>query len=148
MRTEKNIVFLVGIAVLIGMGAFAHAAPPVKSCSDEDQYAFYQDLLEKDQMLRSSAALPNVEFRDKLLKQDTENQTQLDKIVEACGWPEDSPFSNSKLEAAYLVVQHSSKEFAERYRSRVEAAYAKGLIPQQQMDNFRRYVDLKNRWGK
>lgn len=134
--------------VLTGIGEAAQAEVPAKSCSDEGQKAFYRDLFEKDQMLRRPNALAKADLRDQLLKQDAENQTQLDIIVEACGWPQDSPFFNSKLEVAFLVVQHSSKEFTERYRHRVEAAYAKGLIPQQQIDNFRRYLDLKDRWSK
>jgi len=129
-------------------GEFAQAATTANSCSNEDQKAVYQDLFEKDQMLRRPAAQTEPDLRERLLRQDTENQIQLDKIVEACGWPQDSPFFNSKLEVAFLIVQHSSKEFTNRYRGKMEEAYAKGLIPQQQIDDFRRYLKLKDSWSK
>ena len=149
MRTQKNIGYLVGFAMLTGIGTFAQAEPmPAKSCSKEDQKAVYRDLFEKDQMLRRPAAQGEPNLRDRILKQDAENQLQLDMIVEACGWPQDSPFFNSNLEVAFLVVQHSWREFTDRYRGRVEESYVQGLIPQQQIDSFQRYLDLKDSRGK
>lgn len=149
MKTRKKLGCLVGIATLTAVVTFAQAAPmPVNSCSNEDQKAVYRDLFDKDQMLRRPGVRAEPNLRDRLQRQDAENQIQLDMIVEACGWPQDGPYRDSNLEVAFLVVQHSWKEFTDRYRGRVEDSYAKGLIPQGQMDNFRRYLDIKDRRGK
>ncbi|MFC5460390.1 hypothetical protein [Massilia niabensis] len=157
MRTQKNIAILISIALLAGSGNLPYAQTALESCSAEAQKSFYRDLFVKDQKLRGpiAAAEFNVagqdrqmELRHRLLAQDVENQAQLDTIVAACGWPQDGPFIGSNLEVAFLVIQHSSREFTETYRSRVEAAFAKGLIPERQMNDFRRYVALKNRWSE
>jgi hypothetical protein len=148
MRAPRKLSFLVSLAMLTAVCAFAHAAIPVKSCSHEDQKVVYRALFANDQILRRPPAQAEPNLRERLLKQDTENQIQLDMIVEACGWPQDSPFFDSNLEVAFLVVQHSSKEFTDRYRGKVEEAYSKDLIPQRQIDDFRRYLEIKDRWSK
>lgn len=153
-RRPKRVGFLIGVAAVSASAALAHAGTGLRSCSDEHQTSVYRAPFIKDQSLRGPTAAATTEhslytnLRERLAKQDAANQSELDIIVTACGWPQDSPFENSKLEAAFLVVQHSQKVFTERYRGHVEASYARGVIPQRRMDDFRRYVELKDRWSK
>ena len=110
-------------------------------CDADIQATTYQAILSRDQAPRNrymaelSAANPEHrqerldQIAQEVLQADSENQSHLDDMVAACGWPSSRVFADSNLEAAFLTVQHAPLPFQLKYQARLRHSYETGQIP-------------------
>ena len=82
---------------------------------------------------------------------DTANQLRLDEIVKQHGWPEKKDVGAKAAYAAFIVVQHSPREYMKRYASMVYEALERGDLPKPEFarfdDRLRMKYDQPQRYG-
>lgn len=69
-----------------------------------------------------------VELGAPLRNVDNQNQTTLDELVAACGWPTYDKWGATAVRAAFMVTQHAPLPFKQKYRSNIEEAFKRGDI--------------------
>lgn len=69
---------------------------------------------------------------------DTANQLRLDEIVKQHGWPEKKEVGAKAVYAAFIVVQHSPREYMKRYAPLLQEAMERGDLSK---DNFAMFDD-------
>jgi len=82
---------------------------------------------------------------------DTANQVRLDEIVKQHGWPEKKDVGAKAAYAAFIVVQHSPREYMKRYAPMMQKAVERGDLPKSDFamfdDRLRMYYDQPQRYG-
>lgn len=114
------------------------------SCDDHSLDERYANLREYDQKLRniymsllwsekaeklSALHEQRVVMGQAIQRIDLINQSELDAITKQCGWPGSAVFFNSRLSAAFVVVQHADLDYQLRYLPLIEESVRKKEVP-------------------
>lgn len=115
-------------------------------------------LLESDKKVREGYK-PGVVMDQKALRAmwekmeivDAANQKRLDEIVKQHGWPEKKDVGAKAVIGAFIVVQHSPREYMKRYAPMVQKAMERGDLSKDRFamfdDRLRMKYDQPQRYG-
>ncbi len=70
----------------------------------------------------------NPELLEEMKRVDAENTARLQSIVEERGWPGKSLVGDDGAEAAFLLLQHSTKSFQKKVLPRLQEAWTQGEV--------------------